>query len=40
MVGMLRSAGLTPTKLYGGWDMSDYHCRDSRRLTILAKKEE
>ena len=39
VVGMLRAAGLTPVKLYGGWDMSDYHYRESRRLMILAKKE-
>ena len=39
MVIMLRSVGLSPVNLYGGWDMSDYHCRESRRLMILAKKE-
>lgn len=40
MIGMLRSAGLIPAKLYGGWDMSDFNHRDSRRLIILARKEE
>jgi hypothetical protein len=35
----LRAAGLKRVKLFGGWDMSDYHCRDSRRLLILAQKE-
>jgi SAM-dependent methyltransferase len=39
VIAMLRAAGLTPVKLYGGFDTSDYHHRDSRRLMILAKKE-
>jgi SAM-dependent methyltransferase len=40
MVAMLRTAGLETGTLYGGWDMSNYHCRDSRRLIVLARKEE
>jgi SAM-dependent methyltransferase len=40
MIAMLRSAGLTPIKLYGGFDLRDYQCRESRRLLTLAKKEE
>jgi SAM-dependent methyltransferase len=39
LIAMLRSAGLTPVKLYGGFDMSDYRCQDSRRLIVLAKKD-
>lgn len=39
IVAMLRTAGLRPIKLYGGFDVSDYHYRDSRRLMVLAKKD-
>jgi SAM-dependent methyltransferase len=39
MIAMLRAAGLTPVKLYGGFDVNDYKYRDSRRMIILAKKE-
>jgi SAM-dependent methyltransferase len=39
VIAMLHAARLTPVKLYGGFDMSDYHYRDSRRLIVLAKKE-
>lgn len=39
LVAMARRAGLTPVKLLGGLDGSAYHCRDSRRCIILAKKE-
>ena len=39
MIAMLRSAGLMPLKLYGGFDMSVDNCRDSRRLQVLAVKE-
>jgi SAM-dependent methyltransferase len=40
MVAMLQAAGLTPLKLYGGFDMSTYNCRESRRLIVLARKED
>jgi SAM-dependent methyltransferase len=39
LIAMLRAAGLAPTRLYGGFDVSDYRCQDSRRLIILATKD-
>jgi SAM-dependent methyltransferase len=39
MVSMLRSVGLQPVKLYGGFDLKDYKAHESRRLMILAQKE-